>query len=176
MSTSCSSAGSIRSSIGVLFFTSSPAAVFWRIPLVIIESLKRVFSRAWSHVLVKGFKGLFPGFADCDAPSSIVTKGLASRITTAVDHVSPSSIFRRMSHSVREITQADIMEQAPTAFNSSPTKICRGYFMSLTAIAKGQPKGISMPRSNTARNYQASNSFICPVFHTFSLSKNWWTV
>lgn len=83
----------------------SPSAVIFRITLVVVDSLDRVFrGRPSSHIAIKLLKRIEPRFANTNSATAVVLKCLTVWIQTTILNVTPHTILNRLSPAVFEST------------------------------------------------------------------------
>lgn len=90
---------SFRPAIVGLIFSGSPYAISRFIVSVIIESFKSESVRSIAHICVKVFKR-FPALCNTYASSAIICKTFNIRIFAAINHCSPSYIYKTFTHTV----------------------------------------------------------------------------
>lgn len=90
--------------IVALLWTCSPSAVIRRVSTLIINSLKRV-AEAWtlSHIYQE-IGSRFPSFANRNTPAAVISECGVLGVLTAIHHMCPRRIFRRLKHAVLSLS------------------------------------------------------------------------
>lgn len=101
--------------IDALRSPTGPAAVLWRIAEIIIDAVDGVFRRgARPHIGIEVLEGIQPSLADRDAHRAIFREPCRRFSRTAVDGVSPDSIFPALRQAMRHAPRAQLLfSQAP---------------------------------------------------------------
>ena len=96
----------IVSFVSILDFWGSPSAIFFRISIVVIDSIKRgSFKRAFSHISKKVFK-FHPIVRNCDSSGTVMLVSLSGWKGAAFHHRNPDLIFRSFRQSMSGICKS----------------------------------------------------------------------
>lgn len=89
------------STISRLLNDCGPAAIFWRVTLIIVNTIQRIFW-GWfsSHISKKVHKTFVPSRTDMNSSSAIGGISFTIGIMTTFFHSFPSRIFRTLTHTV----------------------------------------------------------------------------
>lgn len=80
-----------NTSVILVLHSGSPAAIFWRVISIIVDSVDLMFGcGSFAHVLNKCFDGMQPTFANRDASTSVVPVCPLLRIRTTILHAAPN--------------------------------------------------------------------------------------
>ena len=145
--------------ISGLLLSGRPAAIFWAIIAVVINSIKRVFvGGAITNILQEISKARCPSLANFDpAPTpQMILRG--RRVCAAALHRIPCSIFRsslRMPMYSARLRISFALQAAATARRSSP-KVGTHHDSSATAVASAFPPRPTVFGIVKFKNKQAS--------------------
>lgn len=124
------------SSILSLLLGCGPSTVVRLVVAVVVDTIKRIPFRSFSHVLIKIFKRFKPAFANLNSTPSIVLVITVSWICTALFHASPNLILANMVQSVLCYFQKVETATAPRVSISETATI---NYQRITAIAQTFP-------------------------------------
>ena len=150
---------SIFARVPGLFLRRGPLAVFWRIALRIIYSVKRMLvARSTPHVCKKVLVGVTPAVANRDALGSIPTVRAVFGTMTSREHLPPGTIFRgtwfSLASAMRRIAMlpgclaasyAHVSSIAAAAFHFAICKLIRRNVDLLAAQAFAMPDNLLSP-------------------------------
>ena len=86
----------------VLLMARGPSAIGRFVVAVVVNAVNRVFGRRLeTHIGMEVREGIKPSLTDGDASTTVVFVSGGGHSGASPDHVSPSSIFRRVSHAMR---------------------------------------------------------------------------
>jgi len=84
-------------SIALLIFFACPTAVFWFVTLIVVNAVKRVFSRPWPHIsnkIAEPIRFFFPTITHINPSSSVINPLLDSWIVATSQHALPHAVQR----------------------------------------------------------------------------------
>lgn len=152
----------VAASVSLLLFLIRPAAILWRISLLIVDTVKRVLrGRTLTHVPEKYLEGIPPLRADKNASASVPAVENVLGIVATLDHACPSVIFGALTHPVfSEPKPVGLFPKATAASNVSVKQIPPSSHSGVSARAAAQPSGVFGFPSNWFERGQPSELLI----------------
>jgi hypothetical protein len=159
--------------VAVLNVASRPSTVFFRVALVIVNSVKRMpLAWAWSHVLKKVLKRS-PLITVRNPPASIMRKPFIGLIVASIFHVCPGSIFGlyapNSTHPMRRVSVGNALIPVASTASSCSTALHQRnskHRSSATAIAPANPPG------RLSLNFIKANHLKLPESHPGHINPN----
>ncbi len=147
---------------------SRPNAVRWRVPFVVIDSLKRETFWSLTHVGIKEFK-CGPSLADRNTSTTVVNEGWVFGVVATGFHISPSLILATLVSSVLSGRSFKaFFSVTPTRSRPSAVEPRSSRCGVFTAQAFAQPPPVPRCITLGQRNdSEAAKSFTDKVFHMF---------
>jgi len=147
----------IFSSVSALLFLSRPTAVFRAVIPIIINSIKRHFGRAATHISKKVFKRFNPPVANLDSPAAIVFKSWIMRIQASRQHSVVNLINSRVSRFPMSCKSfgSQLIPKAAAGHTESSLEIIAINNGSFSAVAFTNPTCIPFEPSGVC-NYRPS--------------------
>jgi hypothetical protein len=141
-----------------------PAAIPRRVRTVIVDAIKRIFRRAWSHVAQKLASIVYPFIAHPDPSAAIVFEAWIVWIRAALLSGAPSIIFSRLSASMNQMA-AD--SEAPASESIAPSQHFGLDSFCLPAVAFAQPRRPAILIRTTSNNKQSPEALARKVHQRY---------
>jgi len=136
--------------VSALFSCCGPSTIFWAIWAIIIYTIHGMFfRRSWSHISIKKSK-ILPPLANYNTPTTIILKRCVPWIPATTSHVTPNIPFRRIRHSMFQITKCSMIHffhtftrklthETPTTSGGTATKGRQKNFSLLSTVTNAFP-------------------------------------
>ena len=148
---------SICSRVSVLFLASCPSAVLWRVVSIVVDAVKRLSFRFFTHVCEEVIK-LIPPFTNSNSSASIVWKGFVSWIKASSPHCDPNIVNSGTGVSMGSSPLRDKLPlQAPAGSRNSSLKHTVKKHDFFSTVASAITHGVPSTRSNTERSVFRDN-------------------
>lgn len=119
--------------VNALLFSRRPSAIIRFVIAISVDAINRVFCGwAWSHIGVKGLKGIQPSLAHFDAFLAVSLKTLVRHSGAPVDNSGPNTKFRTTRHAVGGFSFEHFDLDAPARM--SALKVCAHHLRLFAAV------------------------------------------